>query len=83
MSMPHLLITRWVWGGHVQPCMLVHSPRRLGAAVAVLAAELAGGDGVSTKGALERAKAVHLFDGVMSHSFNCSHLSRCVSELRS
>jgi hypothetical protein len=62
--------------------VLVHCPSRLGAAVAVLAAELPSGDGVFTKWALERAKAVHHFDGVMSHSFNCSSLSRYDSELK-
>jgi hypothetical protein len=67
-SLPHLRITRWVWGGHMHTCVLVHSLRRLGTAVAVLAAELACGDGVSTKGALERAKAFLHFDCVMSHT---------------
>jgi len=55
--------------------VLVHCPSRLGAAVAVQAAEIPCGEGVFTKLALERAKAVHHFDGVMSHSFNCSPLS--------
>ena len=62
--------------------VLVHRLGRLGAAAAVLAAELPCGDGVSTKGAFERAKAVHHCDGVMSHSFNCSRLSRYDSELK-
>jgi hypothetical protein len=48
--------------------MLVHSPSCLGAAAAVLAAKLLCSDGVFTKGALERGKSVHRFDGVMSHS---------------
>jgi hypothetical protein len=43
----------------------------LGAAVAVQAAEIPCGEGVFAKLALERAEAVHHFDGVMSHSFNC------------
>ena len=47
--------------------VLVHCPSRLGAAVAVLAAELLCGDGVFTEWTLERAKAVHHSDGVMSH----------------
>ena len=51
--------------------VLVHCPSRLGAAVAVQAAEIPCSDGVSTKSALEYAKAVHHFDVVMSHSFNC------------
>jgi hypothetical protein len=51
--------------------VLVHCPSRLGAAATVLAAEISCGDGVSTKRALEHAKAIHLFDDVMSHSFNC------------
>jgi hypothetical protein len=34
------------------------------------------------KGALEGGKAVHRFDGVMSHTFNCSRLSRDHSELK-
>ena len=52
--------------------VLVHCPCRLSAAVSVLAPELPCGDGVFTKWALERGKAVHHFDGVMSHSFNRS-----------
>jgi hypothetical protein len=51
--------------------MLVHCPSRLNAASRVLAIELHCGDGVFTKSALELGKAVHLFDDVMSHSFNC------------
>jgi hypothetical protein len=62
--------------------VLVHCPSRLGAAVAVEAIELPCGDGVFTEGALERAKAVHHFDGAISHSFNSSPLSQCVSELK-
>ena len=62
--------------------VLVHRSGRLGAAAAVLVAELLCGDGVFTKGALERGKAVHRFDSVMSHSFNCSRLSRYDSELK-
>lgn len=50
--------------------VLIHRLRRLGAAVAVLAAELLCGDGVLAKRALEEAKAVHHFDGVMSHTFS-------------
>jgi hypothetical protein len=49
--------------------VLVHCPCRSGAAVAVLAAELPCGDGVFTKWALERGKAIHYLDGVMSHTF--------------
>ena len=56
--------------------MVVHCSSRLGAAVAVQAAEIARGEGVFAKPALERAKAVHHSDGVMSHSFNCRPLSR-------
>jgi hypothetical protein len=41
--------------------VLVHCPSRLGAAVAVQAAEIPCGEGVFTKLALERAKAVHHF----------------------
>ena len=62
--------------------VLVHCPSRLGAAAAVLAAELPCGDGVLTKWALEPGKAVHHFDSVMSHSLNCSCLSRYDSELK-
>jgi hypothetical protein len=54
--------------------VLGHRPGRLGAAVAVLAAELPCGNGVLTQRALERAKAVHHRDGVISHSFKCSRL---------
>jgi len=62
--------------------VLVHCPSRLGAAATVLAAKLPCGDGVFTKWALELGEAVHHFDGVMSHSFNCRRLSRCDSELK-
>jgi hypothetical protein len=48
--------------------VLVHRSAHLGAAASVLVTELLCGDGVFTKGALERGKAVHRFDGVMSHS---------------
>ncbi len=51
--------------------MLVHCPSRLCAAPTVLAIELHCGDGVFAKAAFELGKAIHLFDGVMSHSFNC------------
>jgi hypothetical protein len=48
--------------------VLVHCPRRLRAAVTILAAELLCRDGAFTKWALEGGKAVyHLDDGVMSH----------------
>jgi hypothetical protein len=62
--------------------VLVHCPGRLGAAVAVLAAEFLCGDGMFTKGTLERAKPGHHFDGVMSHNFKYSRLSRYDSELK-
>jgi len=62
--------------------VLVHCPSRLGAAVAVQAAEIPCGEGVFTKLALERAKAVHHLDGVMSHSFNCRLSSLCDPELK-
>ena len=62
--------------------VLVHCPCRLGAAVSVLAPEVPCGDGVFAMWALKRGKAVHHFDGVMSHSFNCRRLSRCDSELK-
>jgi hypothetical protein len=60
----------------------VHYLSRLGAAAAVLAAELPRGDGVSAKRALERAKALHHRNGVMSHSFKSSRISRYDSELK-
>ena len=62
--------------------VLIHCLGRLGAAAAVLAAELPCGDRVFTHQALERAKAVHHFDGVMSHSFKYRRLSRHDSELK-
>jgi hypothetical protein len=62
--------------------VLVHCPSRLGAAVAVQAAELLCGDGVFTKRTLEPAKAVHHCDGVVSHSFKYSLLSWYDSELK-
>jgi len=48
--------------------VLIHKPGRLGAAVTVLAAEIPRRNGVLANRTLERAKAVHNFDGVMSHS---------------
>jgi len=51
-------------------CVLVHRFSRLGAAVAAMAAEILCGDGVSTNWTLERAKTVHHFDRIMSHSFS-------------
>ena len=62
--------------------VLVHRPGRLSAAAAVLAAELLCANGVFTKRTLERTKAVHHFDRVMSHSFKCSRLSPHDSELK-
>jgi hypothetical protein len=62
--------------------VLVHCPGRLGAAAAVLAAELQCGDGVFTAWAHERSQTVDHFDGVMSHSFKYSRLSRYDSELK-
>ena len=55
--------------------VLLPCPSRLDAAVAVQTAEIPCGEGVFTKLALERAKAVHHFDRVMSHSFSCRPLS--------
>jgi hypothetical protein len=49
--------------------VFVHCPRRLGAAVTILAMELLGGDGMFTKRTLERAKAVHQRDRVVSHNY--------------
>jgi hypothetical protein len=54
--------------------MLIHCPSRLNAASGVLAIELHCGDEVFAKAAFELGKAIHLFDGVMSHSFNCRRL---------
>ena len=62
--------------------VIVHCPGRLGAAVAVLAAELLRGYGVFTEWTLERANAVYHYDGVMSHNFKCSRLFRYDSELK-
>jgi hypothetical protein len=62
--------------------VLVHGPSRLGAAVAVQAVEFPCGDRVSTESALEYAKTVHHFDGVMSHNFNCRLSSLSNSELK-
>jgi hypothetical protein len=50
--------------------VLVHDPSGLGAAVAVLAAELPCRDGMLTNRTLERAKTVHQCDGVMSHTMS-------------
>lgn len=56
--------------------VLVHCPCRLGAAISFLAAEVACVYGVFTKWALEPGKAVHHFDGVISHISNCRRLSQ-------
>jgi hypothetical protein len=50
-------------------CVFVHRSSRLCAATTVLAAEFLCGDGVLTDEALESGKAIHHFDGVMSHNF--------------
>jgi hypothetical protein len=62
--------------------MLVHCPRRLGAAAPLLAAELRYCDGVLTTWALERGRAIDQFDGVISHSFKSSPLCHYGSELK-
>ena len=62
--------------------MLVHCPSRLSAALTVLAIELHCGDEVFAKSALELGKAIHLFDGVNSHSFNCRRSPWYDSELK-
>jgi hypothetical protein len=62
--------------------VLVHCPSRLGAAVAVQAAEIPCGEGFLTKSAREHAKAVHHCDGVMSHSYNCRSSSLYDPELK-
>jgi hypothetical protein len=60
--------------------MLIHCPRRLSAAAAVLAAEVPCGDGVLTMWAGEHRHATHYLDRVMSHIFKCSRLSEQGSE---
>jgi hypothetical protein len=60
--------------------VLVHHPGSLGAAAAVLGAELPCGNRVLAKYTLKSAQSVHHFDGVMSHSFKSSRLSRYDSE---
>jgi len=55
--------------------VLVHCPRRLGATVAVLAAEVQCGDGVFAMPARECNQAADHSDGVMSHNFKCSPIS--------
>jgi hypothetical protein len=64
------------------PGVVVHYLSRLGATTAVLAAEVPSGDGVPAKRTLERAKAFHHRNGVMSHTFKCSRISRYDSELK-
>src|SRR5580700_2919541 len=82
MSVPHLRIMRRNGHGPSMLCrgVLVHCPSRLGATVTVRAAELPCGDRMFTNWTLERAKTVHHFDGVISHSFKSSRLSRNDSE---
>ena len=60
-----------VWGSRAPPWRVRSCLSRLRAAVAVLAFEIPGRDGVFTSGAFEDAEAMHQLDGVMSHSFNC------------
>jgi hypothetical protein len=60
--------------------MIVHCPRSLGAAAPLLAAELQYCDGLLTTWAQKRSHAVDQFDGVISHSFKSSPLSRHDSE---
>jgi hypothetical protein len=77
MGVPHLCIVQRHGCGATMchDAVLVHCPSCLGAAATVLAAKIPRGDEVFTKSALERAKAVHPLDGVMSHSFNCRRSS--------
>jgi hypothetical protein len=84
MSVPHLRIMRQHGRGTAMysRSVLVHCLGRLGAAAAVLAAELLCGDRVFTKWASERRKTIHRFDGVMSHSLNCRRSSRHDSKLK-
>lgn len=84
MGVPHLRTTcQQRDGAAMCGCgVLVHRLSRLGAAVAVMAAEIPCGDGVFTKWALEHAKAGHHCDGVISHNFKCSRIFRCNSELK-
>jgi hypothetical protein len=60
--------------------VLVHGLSRLGAAVAVRATEFLFSDRMLAQWTLKRGKAVQGCDGVISHNFNCSHLSRSDSE---
>ena len=60
--------------------VFVHCPSCLGAAAAVLAAEVPCGDGVLTMWAGEHRHATHYLDRVMSHIFKCSRLSEQGSE---
>lgn len=55
--------------------VFVHHLGSLRAAATLQAAEFPCGYGVRTRYARKLAKAVHHFDVVMSHSFNCNHLS--------
>jgi hypothetical protein len=84
MSVPYLRVTRRN-GKAVAVCgrgVIVHCFSRLGAAVAVLTAKLPCSERVFTQWALELAKAVHHFDGVMSHSSKFSRLFRYDLELK-
>jgi hypothetical protein len=62
--------------------VIVHCPSRLGTVVRLLGAELPRGDGVFTEWTLKRAKAVHHFDGVMSHNSSVASLFRHELELK-
>jgi hypothetical protein len=54
--------------------VIVHHSSGLGAEVAVLDDEVQCGNGISAEWALEGAKAVCQFDGVMPHTFKSRRL---------
>ena len=74
MGMPRLRVTRGHGSGTsmYRDGVFVHRPGSLGAAAAVLGAELPRSNRVLAKYTFKSAKSVHHFDGVMSHTFKCT-----------
>jgi hypothetical protein len=62
--------------------VIVHGLSRLGTAVAVLAAKLSCCHGVFTEWALKLTKAVHHFDGIMSHSLKSNLFARYILQTK-
>jgi hypothetical protein len=84
MRLPHLRVTRRHGNGAAMCSrgVIVHGLSRLGTAVAVLAAKLSCCHGVFTEWALKLTKAVHHFDGIMSHSLKSNLFARYILQTK-